>query len=929
MAKKTEIGMCMNIISTYQEAEKRAQTIRVAEVLESISDAFFLLDRNWRFTYLNKQAVILLYKKKDDLLNRSIWDEFPEALDSVFYEKYQKVIEQKTAQHFEEYFTPLNTWYEVHAYPAEEGIAVYFTNVNHRKKTEQKLKESEEQYRTLFETMPQGVIYYDSKGKIKEMNPAAEKILGRNILEIKSDAFKSEMKPTLNENMLPFPDSYDPIDIALTTCERIQNITMGIYNPKDKNYRWVVLSAIPQIKLGGDGPYQVYATLEDITNERKARNELFLTQNQLKSSEKNFRNLAETIPQLVWISDSTGEVQYFNKRWYDFTKVDESTISMKNWWEQLHPDDRQRAVEYWENSVETGQQYEIEYRIRNGETDEYCWFLARALPIASERGKITKWFGTCTNIDDHKKIIENEKFLSDASKILSSSLDFNTTLQKTADVAVSHIADWCSVDLKNGKHIDLVAVSHKDPEKINWARELRKNNPPRLDEDKGLAKVLKTGEIEYYPYISDELLEASAKDEEELRILREIGFYSVIIVPLQIQNKTIGAITLVSTESKRKFSNHDVLTAEELAKRASLAIQNSQLYEKAQLRESQFKALYNSNVIGVIYCDLNGKIYEANNAFLQMVGYSKKDLEKGLLDWNKITPPDYKEADENALSELMSLGYANTWEKEYIKSDGSQVPVIVGAAMLNKESTETIAFVLDITERRKLEQRKDEFIGIASHELKTPLTSIKGYTQILERIIHQMSDERAKIYLKKTNTYIDRLNSLIADLLDVSKIQAGKLQMNFSEFSVDDLVDDGIESIQHINSQHEISKTGVASERVLGDKHRLEQVFTNLLSNAIKYSPDANKIEVHISKNDSMITVSIKDYGVGIAEENLHKLFERFYRVEETAKTFSGLGIGLYISSEIVRRHGGDIWVESEHGNGSTFYFTLPIAKGN
>lgn len=265
------------------------------------------------------------------------------------------------------------------------------------------------------------------------------------------------------------------------------------------------------------------------------------------------------------------------------------------------------------------------------------------------------------------------------------------------------------------------------------------------------------------------------------------------------------------------------------------------------------------------------------------------------------------------------------WEKEFIRKDGSFVPVIVGCVATNKEAGEFLAFTLDISERKKLEQRKDEFIGIASHELKTPLTSIKGYTQILERIIRQMGDDKLKLYLRKTNVYIDRLDSLIADLLDVSKIQAGKLQMNFSTFPFHELLAEGIETMQHTYSQHRIIVKGNIDAEITGDKHRLEQVFTNLLSNAIKYSPEADRVEIDIKKNSNSLQIGIRDYGIGIDSEQVPKLFRRFYRIDERATQFSGLGIGLYISNQIVKRHGGKMWVRSQPGEGSIFYFTLPV----
>jgi two-component system, chemotaxis family, CheB/CheR fusion protein len=235
-----------------------------------------------------------------------------------------------------------------------------------------------------------------------------------------------------------------------------------------------------------------------------------------------------------------------------------------------------------------------------------------------------------------------------------------------------------------------------------------------------------------------------------------------------------------------------------------------------------------------------------------------------------------------------------------------------------------IASTIDIHDKIVSEERKDEFIGVASHELKTPLTSLKAYTQLLEMTIEAENIADSKIYIKKTNTFINRLNELISDLLDVSKIHSGKLQFNVTNFSFDKLVKESVESIRQVNQHHKISIFGKANINISADKARLEQVFTNYLINAIKYSPKSSKVDVIVLKEKNGIKVAIKDYGIGIPPEKITHVFKRFYRVEGMAHKFQGLGLGLYISAQIIDRHGGKCWVESTEGEGSIFYFSLP-----
>lgn len=521
---------------------------------------------------------------------------------------------------------------------------------------------------------------------------------------------------------------------------------------------------------------------------------------------------------------------------------------------------------------------------------------------------------------------DNLEYLSEASKLLSSSLDYQTTLRSVGELAVPKIADWCSIDiLDDSGGIQQVAVAHADPKKVEWAKEHRQLNPPDLSSPTGLSKVLRTATSEYYPVITDEMLVASSKSKKELKLARSLNIKSAMTVPIVTNKKAIGAITFITTDTNRYYTKNDLKMAEELSNRASLAIENARLYQAAQDSEIKFKAFVDSNIVGVFTAIKDGTIIEANEGFLKIIGYTRDDLENGKLNRWKLTPFEYKKGDEQAMKELKKLKSATPWEKEYFKKDGSQVPVIVASTMVNEKNGLNITIVLDITERKRLEQRKDEFIGIASHELKTPLTSIKGYVQILERIITEMGNDRATVLVNKTNTYINRLNSLISDLLDVSKIQSGKIQFNKSEFNIRELLLESIEAFQPTSLKHVLICSECKDFTVYGDRNRLEQVISNLLSNAIKYSPDADKVEVSMESQNEDIIIRVTDYGIGIPKNQHNKLFQRFYRVQKNAKQFSGLGIGLYISAEIIKRHDGTIGLESKEGKGSTFYFTLPI----
>jgi signal transduction histidine kinase len=220
------------------------------------------------------------------------------------------------------------------------------------------------------------------------------------------------------------------------------------------------------------------------------------------------------------------------------------------------------------------------------------------------------------------------------------------------------------------------------------------------------------------------------------------------------------------------------------------------------------------------------------------------------------------------------------------------------------------------------QQRKDEFIGIASHELKTPLTSIKGYLDLLNVMVDKESN---KLCVHKALESTQKLEKLIKNLLDVSKIQSGQLQLNKSEFKLDELIDETIASIQMVSQTHTITREGRLSGQVIcADREKIEQVMINLLSNAVKYSANENKVIVSTSNNGAELVIQIRDFGMGIPEDELTDIFGRFYRTKNSSVHISGLGLGLYICRDIILRHNGKIWAERET-RGSSFYFALPL----
>jgi two-component system, chemotaxis family, CheB/CheR fusion protein len=264
--------------------------------------------------------------------------------------------------------------------------------------------------------------------------------------------------------------------------------------------------------------------------------------------------------------------------------------------------------------------------------------------------------------------------------------------------------------------------------------------------------------------------------------------------------------------------------------------------------------------------------------------------------------------------------YGHVLERGYILQNGKGMPYRL------------ISSLMDISALKKAEEatrelllKKDEFMSIASHELKTPITSMKASLQIVQRIIEEKDSEILALdFIRKANEQVDKLTTLVENLLDVTKIQAGKMAFNKSEFDMSELINECVYHIQNL-SRNPILINRNEAVHVFADQNRIEQVIMNFLSNAVKYSPDSTEIILNAYEQEESFKVEIKDKGIGIAEENLPYIFDRFFRGINSSEKFSGLGLGLYISADIIRRHGGKVGVDSNLGHGSTFWFTIPL----
>ena len=395
---------------------------------------------------------------------------------------------------------------------------------------------------------------------------------------------------------------------------------------------------------------------------------------------------------------------------------------------------------------------------------------------------------------------------------------------------------------------------------------------------------------------------------------------SVIITDLTIQ-KDSQMLLKLQNEKLEAAQNLTVKQNDELE--ATVKERTKDLF----VSRENFKLLAN-HITQMSWTNLpNGDINFYNQRWFEYTGLSYKETNGW--PWRVVLHPDDVEGTIARYIESLRTGKIFEIENRYRRGrDGTYRWHLNRAVPLKNEKGEITFWVgtaTDIEDQKRELERKDEFIGVASHELKTPLTSLKGYLQLISMYRNEELPVIIKQYIGKANIALKKLQFLVDDLLDVSKIKAGRLNYNIDMVNLRTIADACVENAIHMNPSYSFEVDNCEDYVIKGNSERLEQVLMNLINNAVKYSQGSKRVIVKTQQYENWVRTSVTDFGIGLSEEQQYKIFERFYRVEDKKNMTSGLGMGLYISSEIINTHNGKLGVESKLGEGSTFYFDLPV----
>ena len=704
-----------------------------------------------------------------------------------------------------------------------------------------------------------------------------------------------------------------------------------------------------------------------------------------KQAEHQFRFLADAIPHKIWMSGPDGKAIYYNQQWYDYTGTKNFEELRGKIWDIIHPDDRAKAALEWPRAVQNGLEMELEQRFMRHD-GVYRWHFTHFTVHKDEKGQNNLWVGTCTDIHDQKEgllAIEaanmdllsaneslaalNEEWASTNEELVATNEELRLT-QDDLEKLIKKLAEH------NERRARLAAIVDNSDDAIvsktlkgiitSWNKAAGRlfGYTEKEAVGKHISLIIPPSRLSEEEFIINEVRGGRRVDHfETLRLAkdgREVQV-SITISPVMDENgNIIGASKIARDISKQKEYEaalqrytQKVETLNTIGKLISESLDIEVILQKVTDATTSaigaaFGAFFYNQVDdkGESYMlfTLSGVEKEAFEGFgmprntevfhptfsgegVLRVDDIKKDPRYGKNAPHFGMPKGHLPVTSYLAVPVVSqsgnvIGGLFFGHPEPAKFTQDHEDLVVSIAVQAAISIDNARLYEQV---RLLNEKKDEFIGLASHELKTPLTSINGYLQIIDRL--KTDEERGK-FVGKTIQQVRKLSGLVNDLLDVSKIEAGKLQMTKVTFDLLEIIRDAIELMQYTNDKCTILlETDVDECLVEADSERMEQVVINLLSNAVKYSQGDGNIIVKLNKTNKEVTVSVQDFGIGIAANKLAHIFSRFYRVEDLNPNISGLGIGLYLCQEIILRHSGKIWAESELGTGSTFHFSLPL----
>jgi len=645
----------------------------------------------------------------------------------------------------------------------------------------------------------------------------------------------------------------------------------------------------------------------------------------LERSEQRYRLIVETANEGIWLNDVGGKVTFANQRAADIFGYSLDDVMGRSSFdfiaEDLYP---VISAKLKNRRIGFSEQYDLKMRRKDGTE---IWILVSATPIFDAKGKYLGSLGVFSDISERKQA--EERIRDALRESWQKQLEIEALLKGSRaileyskfDDAARSIYNFCkNLVGATGGYIALLnrdgtenEVSFLDSGGLSCTVDPSLPMPIR-----GLrGEVYRTGKVIYHNDFAD---------SEWLNFLPSghVPVENVLFAPLMIEGKAVGLLGLANKPGG--FTENDARLASGFGELASISLLNSRIWESLQQSEAKYRILVEASPDGVLSIDAEGHVVDCNEGLCQLLGYDKARVKGN--DIRKFIP-DIKPAELTA--QLINQEWFES-EFEAVRQNGQTVTLWAkGVAIVDEDGKliQALLYIRDIAERKKLDELKDELIGLVSHEIRTPLTVIMGGLNTLLSEGARLSGEEKQQLLQDAALETNSLAYLLGDLIELSRAQANRLALNLEPVAIKSITKSVVGKLEQQTTAHRfVIGLPPRLPKVQADPVRIERILHNLLENAVKYSPQGGEIRVFAKRDKNNLVIGVSDQGIGISQSDQIRLFKPFERLENRdIEEIKGAGLGLMVCRRLVEAHGGRIWVESQKGLGSTFFFSLPLKK--
>jgi PAS domain S-box-containing protein len=826
-------------------------------------------------------------------------------------------------------------------------------DITQKKQAEEALQQSEERFRLLVDYSPVGIFQTDPQGDCLFVNPRWSEITGLSPEEAIDKGWVNAIYPEDRQQMVKA--WYETAKAGNPFLREFR------YQTPQGKVTWVFANATVMHNETGE-IIGYLGTVTDISDRKEA-------EAALKESEARFRLLVDRSPVGIFQSDAQGDCTFVNPRWLEMTGQTLEESLGKGWLKPIHPDDRKQIYKQWRKAQKKGSEFSNEFRYETHE-GKLGWAFGKAIALRDKTGNLTGYFGTVTDITARKQV---EALLQQSHNVLelrvkqrtnqlakiNDSLKAEIAERKRAEEEILLLQSITKAIAEAPNFEEAIAVTlEKVCQTIGWnfaeawipdnqecalvpspawygsTETLIPFREASLDQTFARylgvpGRVWATKQPEWTQDVSTQPLDVFLRAD----IAKQVGLKSALGVPIVANEKVIAVFVFFTFEAHQE-DKRMVDLVKSVAKQLGLFIERKRAEDALRSSMATNRALINAIPDWLFRISKDGIFVNFKSVKDTYLLFPDSEfLGKHIYE---VFPAEVAQPTLNCIEKALTTGETQVLECQLPTDNGLrdyEVRIAISA------EAEVMAIVRDITERKRreedmsialekekqLNELKSRFVAMTSHEFRTPLATILSSSELIEYYGHKWSEEKRQQYFQKIQASVKHMTNLLNDVLVLGKAEAGKLEFSPSAIAIASFCSELVEEVQLSTSTHTIVFQVELCAKAYLDEKLLRHILTNLLSNAIKYSPGRDRVDFDVICQSDTIVFRIRDYGIGVPESELEKLFDSFHRASNVGN-ISGTGLGLAIVKKSVDLHGGTIEISSQVGEGTIFTVTIPCS---